>query len=167
VAIQAAVNKAVSYMLAMFEGDKFKNSNDFNRYFVEEFDAFCEVVCDYLNLLSCYIKNPAFAEEEEVRIFYSPTLYIGMDKADIDSTFVEEKDINGYALQPVKFQVRNNQIVSYTDLVFKNFISENIISEIIIGPSSKVTEDDIFYLLLSNEYDANSIRVLKSEATYR
>lgn len=166
-AIQSTVTKAVGYMLAMFESDTVKVSDNFNIYFIEEFDAFCEVICDYLNPLSCYIKNRAFAEEEEVRVFYSPDIYISMDKEEIDKHFLEEKDINSFSLQPIKFQAKNYQIVGYTDLVFKNLISDNIITEIVIGPSSKVSEDDIYYLLLSHGYDANSIKVSKSEATYK
>lgn len=166
-AIQSVVAKTVAYMVNMFETDKVKVSEDFNVYFEEEFDAFCEVICDYLLPLSCYIKNPAFAEEEEVRIFYSPNLYEDMKKYEIEEIFMQEKDINSFVLQPIRFQARNNQLVGYADLNYNNFISDNIISEVIIGPSSKVTEQDVFYLLLANGYDACSVKISNSEATYR
>lgn len=58
-------------MKNMFENDKVRMSDDFNEYFVEEFDAFCEVVCDDLAEISCYMKNPSFKEDDEVRIIYS------------------------------------------------------------------------------------------------
>lgn len=166
-AIQSAVTKTVAYMLNMFERYAGKVSENFDEYFEDEFDAFCEVICDYLNPLSCYIKNPAFAEEEEVRISYSPNLYEDMSKEEVNENFTEDKNINGYVLQPIRFQARNNQLVGYADLNFKNFIPDNIVTEVIIGPSSKVTEQDVFYLLLSNGYDARAIKVSKSEATYR
>lgn len=166
-AIQYAVEKTVYYILDMFERDEVKISDDFNEYFVEEFDAFCEVICDYFNPLSCYIKNPAFTEEGEVRIIYSPDLQVCMEQQDADEYFMEQICLNGYILQPIKFQTRNKQLVGYTDLDFKKFISEDIITDIIIGPSSKVTEDDIFYLMISNGYEANNVNVSKSEATYR
>ncbi|MEG0308940.1 MAG: hypothetical protein RR636_13415 [Clostridium sp.] len=70
--IEFAVENAINYMKNMFESDKVRVSDDFNKYFVEEFDAFYEVVCDDLAEIRCYMKNPYFKEEDKVRIIYSP-----------------------------------------------------------------------------------------------
>ncbi|EJE7235954.1 DUF2971 domain-containing protein [Clostridium botulinum] len=74
--VHLAVYNALTYMKNLFELEQntYRVSDDFNKYFIEEFDAFCEVICDELTILSCYMKNPAFKEEDEVRIFYAPTI---------------------------------------------------------------------------------------------
>ena len=56
--------------------------------------------------------------------------------------------------------------VSYFDLSFEK-ICNDFIKEIIIGPSSKVTESDIYTSLMINGFDANNIHITKSEITYR
>lgn len=49
-------------------------TDDFNVYLDEEFDGFCEVLMDDIRWVGCTIKNPAFSEEEEVRIIFDPSL---------------------------------------------------------------------------------------------
>ena len=72
--ISKAIKQSVNYMKELFNGDDARISDDFNEYFIYEFDAFCEVIVDKLEPISCYIKNPAFIEEEEIRIIYNPGL---------------------------------------------------------------------------------------------
>lgn len=66
------IDSAISYMRTMFSEDKVRISEDFNIYFENEFDCFCEVLLDYIGQVACTIKNPAFSEEKEIRVIYDP-----------------------------------------------------------------------------------------------
>lgn len=166
------VHAAILYMKKMFEDDLLKISNDFNEYFTEKFDGFCEVLIEHLEKISCVIKNPAFSEEKEVRIIYDPQLYNnkvtgGMTLEESEKYFKKGEEINKYKISPIKYYFKNNQLVASCDIDFTELIKEQVINEIIIGPKSKITENDIYYFLLSNGYDANSIKISHTEATYR
>ncbi|UZW13458.1 DUF2971 domain-containing protein [Clostridium pasteurianum] len=141
--IRIAVNNAVTYMKELFSDDLVKVSDDFNKYFIEEFDDFCEVICDELEILSCYMKNPAFKEEDEVRIFYVPSISED-DFVAVQKELSKTRGFNNYVLKPINFHARNGQIIGYSDLSFEKLILKEIISEIIIGPSSRVNKDDIY-----------------------
>lgn len=153
-------------MKNLFDCDTARVRDDFNSYFIEEFDAFCEVFCDELAILSCYMKNPAFKEEDEVRIFYAPTISDD-EPALIQEQFSKISRFNNYILKPINFYARKDQIIGYADLSFEKLIQRGIISEIIIGPSSRVNENDIYYLLTKSGYNSNDISIKQSEASYR
>lgn len=164
--IKLAVSDGILYMKDLFQQDQVKITDDFNTYLIEEFDAFSEVFCDELSVTSCYMKNPAFKEENEVRILYVPNIYKD------DSTLMREQfnkisRFNNYVLNPINFTARKDQIIGYSDLSFEKLVPKGIISEIIIGPSSRVNEDDICYLLCKFGYNSNDINIRKSEASYR
>lgn len=166
------IESVIIYIQNMFEEDKVKISDDFNVYFEDEFDTFCEVLVDYIGQVGCIIKNPAFSEEKEVRIIYNPKLPNREILGDIQLTeakdyFEKVKEINEYKIKPLKFNYRNNQLVAFCDIEFSELIYKPIINEIIIGPKSQLKESDIYYFLLSNGFDANSINISKSKATYR
>lgn len=154
-------------MKELYKEDFTRTSNDFSEYFTNEFDAFCEVVVYKLEQISGYIKNPAFIEEEEMRILYSPGLYPEIQRYEIEKYFKDVKNVDKYKINPIRFHSKNDMLVAYSDISFNDLISENIISEIILGPKSKLTEDDVFYFLLSNGYDGYDIKVSRSKATYR
>lgn len=164
--VHLAVYNALQYMRDSFEQDIVPVSDDFNKYFIEEFDAFCEVICDELAIMSCYMKNPAFKEEDEVRIFYAPAIPDDGQEV-IKEEFSKTRRFNNYVLKPINFYARKDQIIGYADLSFEKLIPKGIISEIIIGPSSRVTEDDIYYLLTKFGYNSNDISIRQSEASYR
>lgn len=166
------VQAAILYMRKMFKEDTVRITNDFNEYFTEEFDVFCKVLIEYLEKISCVIKNPAFSEEKEVRIIYDPQLYNHNVNGDItldesEKYFKKEEEIKRYKISPIKYILRNNQLVASCDIDFTKLIEEQVINEIIIGPKAKLTESDIYYFLLSNGYDANGIKISRTEATYR
>ncbi|NFD77379.1 DUF2971 domain-containing protein [Clostridium botulinum] len=166
--VHLAVYNALTYMKDLFELEQntYRVSDDFNKYFIEEFDAFCEVICDELAILSCYMKNPAFKEEDEVRIFYAPTIYDDEPES-IQEQFSKTSRFNNYVLKPINFCARKDQIIGYSDLSFEKLTQRGIISEIIIGPSSRVNKDDIYYLLTKFGYNSNDISIKQSEASYR
>ena len=120
------------------------------------FGSFGEVYENDIRNIGC-MKQPGFSEEKEWR------LCIGMSPA----PRIGRKGIfKNFILSEVKVQCIRGQIVSYFDLSFEK-ICNDFIKEIIIGPSSKVTESDIYTSLMINGFDANNIHITKSEITYR
>lgn len=164
--IRIAVDNAVIYMKNLFNSDTDRIIDDFNNYFIEEFDTFCEVFCDELAILSCYMKNPAFKEENEVRIFYAPIIYHD-DPVLIQEQLGKISRFSNYVLKTINFLARKDQIIGYCDLSFEKLIQRGIISEIIIGPSSRVNVDDIYFLLTKFGYSSNDIAIKESQASYR
>lgn len=165
-AIRSAVQATVGYMDDMFRKDKVKVSADFDEYFTEEFDAFCEVFIDCLDTLSCYVKNPAFSEEKEIRMIYKLGLSSEMDEDEVRQCFENDVAINQFKLTVPQFYCKNNKIVSYSDLNFEQAIPDNIIKEIVLGPKCKLDEKDVFYFLSAYGYKAKDINVTRSSATY-
>lgn len=165
--IQIAVLNAIDYMKELFNDFPIRLSDNFNEYFVNEFDVFCQVLCDELAILSCYMKNPAFREEDEVRIFYSPVLTIESDNSTLKEHFSKTKRFNNYILKPINFHTRSDQIIGYSDLSFEKLIQKGIIAEIIIGPSSKVTKEDIYFIFTKFGYNSDDILIKQSVSSYR
>ncbi|MBN1039286.1 DUF2971 domain-containing protein [Clostridium botulinum] len=170
--LSALIQGCIMYIQNMFEDDMVKISDDFSEYFTEEFDAFCEVLVDNLENISCTIKNTAFSEEKEVRIVYDPQLVSREVTGDfsldeINEQFKQMKEKNNFIISPIKYTKKLNQLVAFCDLDFSKLIEENIINEIIIGPKSNISEDDIYNFMLSQGYDANNIEIKHSKATYR
>ncbi|MBU3176295.1 hypothetical protein KPL47_07915 [Clostridium estertheticum] len=128
---------------------------------------FCEVVCDDLAELSCYMKNPSFKEEVEVRIIYSPNITPEYYDGDLIGIFTQEKRFNNFVLNPHNYFARDDKIIGYADLSFEKLISRDIITEINIGPSSQVTEEDVFFLLVKYRYNAREVRINNSKSSYR
>lgn len=166
------IEECIRYVENMFKDDPARISDNFSEYFVEEFDAFCEVLVDYLENISCTIKNPAFSEEKEIRIIYDPRLYNHKSTGDISldeskKYFEEIKTKNDFIINPLEYTKKGNQLVAFCDLNFSNLIHNNIIDEIVIGPKANISEDDIYYFMMSNGYNANEIKITNSNATYR
>ena len=63
----------------MFAQDAVRCSDDYNEYFVEEFDCFCEYMDDAERLFP-FLKNPAFEEEKEIRYYFTPKKDISNSK---------------------------------------------------------------------------------------
>lgn len=166
------IDGVIIYIKKMFESDIVKVSNNFNEYFIEEFDVFCEVLIDYIGQVGCIIKNPAFSEEKEIRIIYNPNMHDREILGDIEfdeakKYFSDSKQIKEYTINPLNFNYRNEQLIAFCDVDFSKLIYKKLINEIIIGPKSRLKESDIYYFLLANGFDANNINIIKSDATYR
>lgn len=165
--LRGLIRSTILYIRNMFKSDIVKISEDFNEYFIDEFDAFCEVLVDKIECMSCYIKNPAFVEEDESRIIYLPRLYTEMKDSEIRESFNERIQLGKFYLDSIKYYPRSNQLVAFCDLHFDQLIPDNIITEIVLGPKSRLKEDDVFYFLMSQGFNARDIIVNKSSATYR
>lgn len=160
---------AFEYMRDMFQRESVRCSDDFNTYFVEEFDCFCEVLDTATEQVFTFLKNPAFEEEKEVRIVYNTGIYEEIETRELKEILnvrIEIGKNKELILQPIQYQVKGNKLVAYADLNFENCIVSRIIKEIVIGPKSKVSKNDIIQFLLVNEY-GDDIRVKNSEASYR
>ena len=160
---------ALEYMKDMFQRESVRCSDDFNTYFVEEFDCFCEVLDTATEQVFTFLKNPAFEEEKEVRIVYNTGIYEEIETRELKEILNERIEIGKnkeLILQPIQYQVKGNKLVAYADLNFENCVVSGIIREIVIGPKSKVSEKDVIQFLLVNEY-GDDIRVKNSEASYR
>lgn len=120
------------------------------------FASFAEVYENDIANIGC-MKQPGFSEEKEWRlcIGISPEMRIG-----------QKGKFKDFILSEVKTQCIREQLITYFDLSFENICNE-FVKEIIIGPSAKVTERDIYTNLLMNGFDANNIQIIKSQVTYR
>lgn len=49
-----------------------------------------------------------------------------------------------FNIRPLRFNHRNNQLVAYCDIDFKELILKSIINKIVIGPKSQLDERDIY-----------------------
>lgn len=156
------------YIENMFAQDAIRCSDDYNEYFVEEFDCFCEHMDDVERVFP-FLKNPAFEEEKEVRIVYNTGIY----------EEIEDKEFLAYTsgaipigrneellLQPMKYIVKNDKLVAYADLKFENCINDGIIKEIVIGPKAKVSIDDVYRFLLLNGVGVDG-GISKSKSSYQ
>lgn len=167
--VEDCIEACMWYMQRLFDSDKFKSTTEFKEYFRNEFDVFCEVLPEYLEQISCFIKNPAFKEEKEVRIIYDTNLK-GVEFISEDNRiecFETIRSCDKFNISPIKFNIRNDKIVAYADLDFSNMIEEGVIEEIVIGPKSNISEEDIIYLLYASGYNIDQIRINRSMATYR
>lgn len=170
--LSALIQGCIMYIQNMFEDEPIKIYDDFSEYFTEEFDTFCDKLIEYLGNIGCVIKNPAFSQENEVRIIYDPELVSPEVTGDISLTesnkyFKEKQEKNKFIISPIKYTKKLNQLVAFCDLNFSKLITKNIIKEIVIGPRAKISEDDIYYFMLSKGYEASEIKIKHSEATYR
>lgn len=160
---------ALNYMRNMFENDKVKCSEDFNEYFIEEFDCFCEVLDVTTEDVFALLKNSAFSEEKEVRIVYNTGIYKEIETNDLKEMLNEEIHVGKkreLVITPIQYQVKENKLVAYADMNFENCISNGIIKEIVIGPKAKISEVDIRQFLLTCKFE-DDILITKSSASYR
>lgn len=106
---------------------------------------------------SIIFKNPAFAEEMEVRLIY--TIHNQDEKRQIHCATKECRK---------NFYVKRGQIVSFYEMDFGNHLNEGIIDSIVLGPKCKMSPDDwdMNLFLEQNKIKLiNGIRV--SDASYR
>lgn len=169
---QILIELAIKYSLMyMMDGVKLNNISEeiLKEYFDEEFETMCEILRENLKNTCCFIKNPAFREEQEVRIVYHPGLNDAeyLEDSDKIECFNKCKQAKNFIINPVKFNVKGKKIVAYSDLDFSYYIKKGLIADIVIGPKANVSETDITYLLLANGYSINKLTINSSEATYR
>lgn len=120
-----------------------------------------------LDNISSTMKNPAFKEEDEVRIVYPVNIGLESTLKFKENSFSQTRKIcnTNFEISPIKYSVRDENLVLYSDLSFKDYIKNGIIKEIILGPKCKLNEAEIKYFLHSENY-IGAVDIKKSEAAY-
>ena len=116
-----------------------------------------------------FAKNEGFSEEREWRLILND--FSSDENTDNFYTSLSEnfKNFTDFNINSVDFVIKNGTLASYVELKISNM--RNAISEIVIGPKSKCTIDDIrefliFCGLLKNRED-DSITIRKSRLSFR
>ena len=138
---------------------------DFSKYigiFNDEIDDISYDLAERLDVTSCLMKNQTFQEENEVRIIFSSGIGINTDQTRIEKKIVGTTKL---CLKDVDYLVRNNQLVLYADMSFKNALPDRLIKDIIIGPKVNMTVEEVKNYLWICGYE--DINVRKSYCTYR
>jgi hypothetical protein len=109
-------------------------------------------------------KNPAFAEEKEIRIVH----LLNFQKS---NDLLKLIDIGGNSFgrnvqgEKIKFRMKDGCPVPYIELDFTNGGQTNPIKEVIIGPKNDVRVTAISVFLETNNVE--KVKVKKSKASYR
>lgn len=109
-------------------------------------------------------KNPAFAEEREVRLVHLLDFEESND-------FLKLVDAGGHAFgkdcegSPVLFRMRENIPIAFTEFDFSNNNAINPIKEVIVGPKNQASLTAISIFL--ETIGIGSVKVKKSKASYR
>lgn len=112
----------------------------------------------------CLMKNPAFAEEKEIRL----TRILTPHK---DGTYWRLSDKGGSSAdkaskksQNIKYRSRNGGLIAYVDLPFSG-LGKSVIREVVIGPKSNNNGNEVSMALTS--FGFKDFKIIKSKATYR
>ena len=114
-------------------------------------------------------KSTDFAEEDEWRIFFAdqgykiPEFVLNKEKKELTGPNLFSDTLN-FLNNRIDFRWTENDLIPFVPLKFSDF-SECPISEVWIGPKSRVRESDIKLLLRKHEYE--NIEVKFSGITYR
>jgi len=118
---------------------------------INEFNANIRSIL-FFNQFSNIVKNPAFKEEEEVRLVYAPDI----------SKDEPVKVINpSPGLDQLKYRIASGFLTSYFEYPIKN----NVFKEVVLGPKNKFTDEDIATFL--RLHGLGDVTITRSSATYR
>lgn len=109
-----------------------------------------------LRALALSFKNPAFREEDEWRVCYSPLITTHPEKRDLE--------IMGM-LRELRFRASRYGVLPYFQMPFGNNARRDAIAEIVVGPKNLSNDNLLKILLLSLGYRTASVR--RSSAPYR
>lgn len=116
---------------------------------------------------SIYMKNSAFSEEKEWRLFTVILRASGLQ--DLERQMKLDKQMERFS--KIGVMAKSDKIIYCFDLLLDKDIAEgskpNWIRKVYIGPKSKLSERDVKLLLELNGWDISALEVLKSSATYR
>lgn len=138
----------------------FKVEEDEDVKFGEGFFTMCATFASDL----ASFKNPAFAEEKEVRIVHALAFAESngsLKLVDKGGTAFEAE----VAGQPVKFRMKGETPVAYIDVDFTNDSKVNPIKEVVLGPKNDAIPMGISIFL--ETLGIGSVNVRKSNASYR
>lgn len=115
-------------------------------------------------------KNSSFEQEHECRISFNSKPYCKFENGDnsgYEQNFLNKRiDISdGFEIGDIGYYISRGKLVSYRPLHIKDIGS--CIKEIIIGPKSLVSENDIKMFLAANNIDFPCYRIKLSKSTYQ
>jgi hypothetical protein len=119
-----------------------------------DFEYFIDITNE-INKVSHFCKNPAFSEEQEVRVIYSPPALM----------FNIISDQSNGIISKAKYRTSLNKIIPYVEIKFPLDESVNPISNIFLGPKCEINEGDIYRFMKSEGY--KGFTIAKSSASYR
>lgn len=104
-------------------------------------------------------KHPGFAKEGEWRIMY----IAHPNQANENEQTITFPGIPKFS--NIQYRIFEGKIIPFVEMNFKN-IKNRLIREIIIGPKSRVTKQDIETVLLTYDYDLDKVNIDKSLYPY-
>ncbi len=111
-----------------------------------------EVVGSSISLFNPIYKNPAFIEEDEVRLIYTPNIYFNQHN---NFTMITGSNTE------IKHRVSRNKIISYFEFPF----SIEDVSEIVLAPKCQINKYELMKFLSSTGFI--NAKITYSGATYR
>lgn len=112
----------------------------------------------------CLMKNPAFAEEKEVRIARVVTVKHDGDGWHLDDPGGNGTDKVSRKKQPIKYRAKKGGLVAHIDLPISG-MGAQFIREVVVGPRSSNRGTEVSMALNANGFKGCKIR--NSTATYR
>lgn len=149
------VSEVKTFVLALYEvenKEKLPRSKDFS------------YTCASLAFDLAAFKNPAFQEENEVRLLHIINFQTSNDSlrlADPGGTAFKKNA----SPQPVKFQMRGSTPAPYLDLDFTNSGNVNPIYEVVLGPKNDAMSSGVSVFL--ETVGIPNVKIRRSRASYR
>lgn len=118
---------------------------------------------------SCFFKSDSFEEEKEWRLAINVLNDPKSMAVDYKKMFKDSFSTLAFNLNDFSYISRKDDLISHIEIKFPAISA--VVSQIIIGPKSKLNERDIRSFLLSLEgfdkENIDSIKIVKSKASYR
>ncbi|WP_276225243.1 DUF2971 domain-containing protein [Niabella beijingensis] len=151
------IKETIAMLKAIHEVECFENQND--KYGADFFRACATLAVD----LAAY-KNPAFAEELEIRLLHLLNFVPSnrfLKLVDNGGTYFGDEKTG----ELVKFRMAQNLPIPYIDINFTNGGEVNPITKVYIGPKNDSRETAISVFL--ETVGIGNVQVVKSKASYR
>jgi len=144
--------------LDIFKDKILKDSNLWRQADPAYSRRFARRIATHLLVLSCFMKNPAFAEEQEVR-FVHGIIY----DASKEAFRIDVPKLSSVAKPEIGFCMRGGLVSPHLDISFSN--KDDFIHEIVFGPKNMNTEVDMKALL--HHHGHKNVTLSRSAASYR
>jgi len=112
----------------------------------------------------CLMKNPAFAEEKEVRVARAVGVRHDKDGWHIEDSTGSGVDVVTQEPQPIKFRAKRGGLVAHIDLPISG-LGANVIKSVVLGPRTLNSGTEVSMALNANGFAGSEI--VHSTATYR
>lgn len=146
------LTKIIKALYEVEQSEKKKFGNDFDR------------TCMTISFDLAAFKNPAFSEEQEIRIVHLLNFEPSND-------FFKLIDVGGHSFgkkvegQKIQFRMKEGYPVPFLELDYTNGGTLNPIKEVIIGPKNYVRSTAVSVFLETN--NLGKVKIKKSKASYR